>query len=74
MECCPGNFLDVIQRFEPDGFNFTSQSVEQWKEKDLNRCILDRDPECHFKIGEIRDFAVVSGQQSTFTYDTKCLG
>ena len=39
-------------------------SKKEWRKKDINQCILARDPECKFVEGEIRDREKRIGQHS----------
>ena len=39
-------------------------SEEEWHYKDINQCILTRDPECKFVDGEIRDRTKKIGQHT----------
>ena len=35
-------------------------TVEEWKRKDLTKCVMEKDPECYFEDFTVRDFFVVS--------------
>lgn len=47
----------IMHKLEPDAVGKLSK--EEWKAKDLNKCILERDPECAFQTGSFRDFQIV---------------
>ena len=37
-----------------------NETEDTWRIKDLNKCILEEDPECHLKPGTERDLPIVT--------------
>ncbi len=35
-------------------------TLESWKEKDIEQCIFEQDPECYFVDGEAYDLTIVN--------------
>ena len=61
-------FYTMMQTMEPESIP-NDLTLEDWKNKTFEECVLSRDTECVFKIGSIRDSSVAyfCGQ------DTRCL-
>ncbi len=41
-------------------------TLESWKEKDIEQCIFEQDPECYFVDGEAYDLTIVNWGEIDF--------
>ncbi len=43
-------------------------SLDEWRLKDMERCVMDADDECTIRLGDRHDLAIVSIKGRTCTY------
>ena len=60
----PYQMMKIFHKMERASFEkhvkFKGPNAKVWSRKSINKCILEDDIECNIKVGQRRDFSVVS--------------